>query len=253
MKMMAEDIKEIKIKTDHIFMIYKDKSEVYRDVLKISKNWISYKRNNFFDEHKYDRSWDYKTDSKEFENRFELLCHDILNLESPRTRSTDSGEFDVIITFNDESKKEIKFTGSFDQTPSLIRIAATINMMIPNKEPISGLMNFVNNFSFPKNEIYRFILLLSDLGKISLMSSSYPEWVYELFDRVPPNYKYHEITDKLISRNIPISSFDLEEIRAMLTYIMREEHFSSGSILKKIKDGTILKLLLRMDELISEE
>ena len=244
-------VKEIVIKTSHIFMVLREKEDVYKDEMIITENSISYQRFNIFDE-KYNLSWSHKTTSKEYKEKFNKLCSSLYPLKRDSYEFwTDCGEFEFVIKYNDLSEEVYSFTRHMIENENLKYLAYLIRDIAPISEPISGMIDYKIEKEYLDIILDDYIDKLSDSNVVNNLTWNYPEWVWEIFDLIPLDYKYSETTDKLLERNVDIRLYDFNEVKAMLTYVVRNEHFCDGAILEHIKNGTVLKLLKRLKELVS--
>lgn len=240
------NIKEISINTNHIFMRF-DPENTYKDRLRISKNWISYKRDYLCNEEKENDRWDYKTNSKEFKRKYNLLCYQIEKIRPAEFFKTDVGNFEISILYSDGTCQKYQYDGNFYDN-KLDEIARLISKMVPNNAPTSGLMKALNSPYIPDYILEECINKLSDRQEVEKVTCYYPRWIINIFDYVPP-IEYMDIATKLLNRRIDISLFDMTEVHAMLLYFIRGEHWDSGSMLEYIKNGYLLKVLIRYKEL----
>ena len=109
-------IKEIKI--DAYSGYFASPEEKCEEILKISSNWISFKRikaNTLIKELSdgEDIKWDYKTNNPSFEEKYESLCETLLDYNRDSTlRMLDAPGFNITIVFNDKEKKEYHYDGN---------------------------------------------------------------------------------------------------------------------------------------------
>lgn len=263
--MNDKTIKEIRINTMHVFLWCEDYNNMYTDTLRISKNWISYKRKSIKDE-KITKLWDYKTNSSEYEKKYENLCKNIKSIKHPNVMVTDCGRFTIVIIYEDNTIEEYNYSGDIYYN-DLDYIAYIIKSMIPFKEAYSGLLDSETeplntgptNVDDKKLEELINVLLSCPTIEYSepkningVFTSSYPiykKWVHDIFELMSPDYKYNKTTDYIQEKKLKIYELNTNEVRAMLTYIQRGEHFCDGFIVDNIYDKTILKLLIRIKKI----
>ena len=77
----------------------------------------------------------------------------------------------------------------------------------------------------------------------------YPEGFWDSFSVLEPDQQYMEHYIQDCAGMLP-SEMDIQQVRAALTYISRGEHFSQGFAVDYLEDKTLLKLLLRLDDLL---
>lgn len=88
----------------------------------------------------------------------------------------------------------------------------------------------------------------------NIVTWPHPGYTKECLDYVnilPPDLKYSDHYNKYCENVLP-TSMNARQIRTYMTWIMRGEHFCDGFLARYIENGTILKLLLRLDDLIQE-
>ena len=112
--MNNKEIREICVKTDHVFLAPPTSYEAYNDKLRISKQRISYKRIAFSTE-KVTKSWDYKTTSKEYSDNFEKLCTHIRMITPAEMMVTDCGGFDIEIIYTDMTSDIFEYSADFHE------------------------------------------------------------------------------------------------------------------------------------------
>lgn len=127
----ASNVKEVSIVSHYIFMMSND--YWYKDLLRISKNRISYRRNSF-------RSgdirseWSYKTTT---DNRlWDSLTSEIISTfdgEKPFIQITDSGSFNLRVTFKNDEHWDLDLSVNFSFN-KLSDLALLIKRMIPSDE-----------------------------------------------------------------------------------------------------------------------
>ena len=81
--------------------------------------------------------------------------------------------------------------------------------------------------------------------------SEYPRGVYTFYELFPIVGDYLEIVDGMKGKLEP-EEMDLLEAEAMLTYIIRGERFCDGHIAQFIRNGMLLRVLRRLEVLVSE-
>lgn len=78
----------------------------------------------------------------------------------------------------------------------------------------------------------------------------YPDGLFGIFDLLGHDYKYR-FTMEEWPKNLLPTDMDVWQIQTALTCLAREERFCTGAIAEVIDDGTLLKLLLRLDDLLN--
>ena len=139
MEITLNNIKEISLVTDYVFYGYDE--DAYTDLLRISKNWISYKRTNFHTK-KEVCSWSYKTTSEAYNRKFERLISDVERAFeiTDIVSITDCGWFNLRVTFKDNSHVDLHREGNFAMQ-SLDYLARSIKELIPRHEKYSDFLD----------------------------------------------------------------------------------------------------------------
>lgn len=88
-------------------------------------------------------------------------------------------------------------------------------------------------------------------GCITLGYPIYPEGVWEIFKLLKPDYDYREHQNQWPD-NLQPTDMSASQIRTELTSIHRAERFCDGAIAGHIENGYMLKLLLRLDDLLKK-
>ena len=78
----------------------------------------------------------------------------------------------------------------------------------------------------------------------------YPEGLYDIFDFLGHDYNYRFTMEEWPENLLP-TDMDIWQIQTALTYLARAERFCDGVIAGAIDDGTLLKLLLRLDDILN--
>lgn len=79
----------------------------------------------------------------------------------------------------------------------------------------------------------------------------YPEGIFDIFQLMESDLRYRRNMDKIRMQKLRISELSLSQIRTYLTYLQRGERFCDGTIAEAVDDGRLLKLLLRIHDLIN--
>lgn len=80
----------------------------------------------------------------------------------------------------------------------------------------------------------------------------YPPEIFEVFELMKPDYQYTDNIKKFPD-GLLASDMTAGQIRTMLTYIDRGERFCDGNIAAEVDNCRLLKLLLRLDDLLEQE
>lgn len=78
----------------------------------------------------------------------------------------------------------------------------------------------------------------------------YPPEIFEVFELLKPDYQYTDNIKKFPD-GLLATDMTVDQIRTMLTYIERGERFCDGSIAAEVENGRLLKILLRLDDLLT--
>lgn len=78
----------------------------------------------------------------------------------------------------------------------------------------------------------------------------YPEGLFGIFTLLGFDDEY-QVEKKEWPENLIPTDMDIWQIRTALTYLQRAEYFCTGAIAGAMDDGTLLKLLLRLEDLLN--
>lgn len=76
-----------------------------------------------------------------------------------------------------------------------------------------------------------------------------PEELWQVFNLMEPDRDYGTNMEKQPRRIVP-SEMSAKQINARLTWIQRGERFCDGNIAAEVENGNLLKMLLRLDDLL---
>lgn len=88
-----------------------------------------------------------------------------------------------------------------------------------------------------------------DKGVLTFAYPIYPQELFCVFDILEPDYNYTENISAWKEQPIA-SEMTAGQIKTMLTWIERGERFCDGNIAGEVDSGRLLKLLLRLDDLL---
>lgn len=131
-----------------------------------------------------------------------------------------------------------------------------------SEEEMEERMGAILLENLDREELDRLIQLLRTTGKVvwepmkeredgsyQLGYPKYPANLFDVFDLLGMDIDFRDRIDGG-GRRIPIHRMDILQIRAQLTYLVRAERFCDGVVADAVDDGTLLKLLLRIKELL---
>lgn len=127
----ASNVKEISIVSKFVFMMYN--GYWYKDLLRLSEHWVSYKRNSF-SKNKVVAEWSYKT--KRTNRIWESITKeaiDVFQRDKPWMFMTDVGSFNIRVTFKNNEHWDLELSSNFAAN-ELERLARMIKQMIPSEE-----------------------------------------------------------------------------------------------------------------------
>lgn len=81
----------------------------------------------------------------------------------------------------------------------------------------------------------------------------YPPEIFEVFHIMEPDYRYHANVREILERQLLPTGLSLVQIQTCLTWIRRGERLCDGLIAEKVNDGTLLKLLCRLEDLLLKQ
>lgn len=68
-----------------------------------------------------------------------------------------------------------------------------------------------------------------------------------------PDYQYNTSMREILDQRLLPTELSLVQIQTCLTWIDRGERFCDGIIAEKVNDGTLLKLLIRLEDLLLKQ
>ena len=81
----------------------------------------------------------------------------------------------------------------------------------------------------------------------------YPDWLMKELTPMAIMYGYRTRMEELEKNNTPIEQYELRDVLAEATYIVRSERFNDGVIATYVSNGRLLKLLLRLREILNNK
>jgi len=90
-------------------------------------------------------------------------------------------------------------------------------------------------------------------GRWLLGYPQYPPDIFEVFHIMEPDYRYNANVREILNRRLLPTELSLAQIQSCLTWIHRGERFCGGIIAEKVNDGTLLKLLFRLEDLLLKQ
>lgn len=79
----------------------------------------------------------------------------------------------------------------------------------------------------------------------------YPKGIFPILHLMEPDYQYSDHLKQMKKQKLRFSELSLSQIQTYLTYLHRGERFCDGLIAEAVNHGTLLKLLLRIHDLIN--
>ena len=231
----------------------------YKDSLKISKNWISYKKYylrypGLINELPKDIKWDYKTDNEAFESLFHAAVQNIdYGWFSPMI-AMDAPGFTIEIKYYDGSKKEIHYDylGIDLENDSLQHLFYLIRRMIPQGEELPFYLRPQEIDDVNERDLDEFLSELNKGTKINYYEM--PSWVYKMmFNFLERDFEYSSNIDINVAHHLDSRYLSFKEIKAYVTMITREEHFGEGAIAEFVNSGEALGIMNRLKELLDEQ
>lgn len=138
---------------------------------------------------------------------------------------------DEILKLGQDTLKEIVTSNKVEESTKNNELS-NANISDPNLVNINKLNDAIDFFC--ENRI---------MNKTRLNGSS------NLMQVMEPDYDYLNNYKKYCEGVLP-TNMNISQIRTMITWLLRADHFGYDYLSTSIKDGTVLKLLLRLDDLI---
>lgn len=253
---MGENVKEITIES---YPGYFSRIK-FEDKLKISSSWISYKKQyfNFLDSEDFeeeDVKWDYKTTSKEFSSLFDSLCNACLYYSKKDHGDVlDAGGYTITIKMLDNSKKELHFdyVGFNPEDEELQHIFHLIRKMIPQTEKLPFYLSHqsLEDIHMDIEKLDEIIAELEKKPKLDVYKG-YPKWVWTMIcGLLERDFEYTPTFDRLVKPTTDLSELSFEEIKTFVTGMARAEHWCEGGVIQFVENGSALKVMKRLRELL---
>ena len=247
-----DDIKYIKLAYGTGFF----SSYHFEEEIEISIDSISYKR-------KYnklppnsslkDYSWSYKSSSRNFSKEYIRLC-DALNRykQVNKEKVLDGDIFSIDIYYLSGEHKELLFQGRSKLDGELQYIKYLIRRLTPSIEDVPYCVKEQELEEVNVEELHKYIDLVKSAKEVDFEHGC-PKWIHNLFfGLVEMDYSYDKTLSLECGFNDNYDKYQFKEIKAFLTLIIREEHFGYEEIKRHVFDGSLLKVLNRLDELIKD-
>ena len=256
---MSENITRIQIKYHCGYFC----ENPYEDILSISSEKISYKRNyrnslylDLDSDEVTEADWDFKIANKKYREYFKRLLMELDLYEQPiKETILDAPSFNILLKNGRKIIKDMHFDfcGPFLQDQNLQFIFFLIRKLIPQNDYLI-LPEYLNEQTTDDVDLDDLDTIIEKLESEDASAYPYPKWVYlmmnELLER---DFEYSLTTDKLIEQKINISDFTFKEVKAYLTFVFRAEHFTEFAIKRFIESGEALQLMKRLYEICSPD
>lgn len=246
-----DDIKYIKLASGTgLFSSYHFEEEI-----EISIEMISYKR-------KYnklppnsslkDYSWSYKSDSRNFSKEYIRLCSALNRYKQVnKDKAHDKDIFTIDIYYLSGEHKELTFQEKSKLDGDLQYIKYLIRRLTPCIEDVPYCIKEQELEEVNVEELHKYIDLVKS-AKEEDFKDGCPKWTHDLFsDLVEMDYSYDKTLSLDSGFNDNYDKYQFKEVKAFLTLITRD-YFSCGEIKRHVFDGSLLKILNRLDELIKD-
>lgn len=92
----------------------------------------------------------------------------------------------------------------------------------------------------------------SEGGVIHFAFPVYPEELWQIFNLMKPDIHFATNMEKQPRRIVP-SEMSVKQINTRLTWIQMGERFCDGNIAAEVENGNLLKMLLRLDDLLKKQ
>lgn len=124
----------------------------YKELLRVSRGWLSYKKTYQVDDNE-DVNWSYKSNSKESFIKFECacdVCYHLFNVRHEHIRVDSPYSFNVRVTYNDLTHIDLKFNGTFADN-NLFDYVIMFVKIIPDGEIYPECFTVFKNIYLNKN------------------------------------------------------------------------------------------------------
>ena len=246
----------------------------YEETLKISSNWISYKKSVVItpiDKESFDKEeeikWDYKTNNPLFEEKYSSLCESFLYYKkSKRGEVLDASSFCITLIKNDGTKEKLNFDLDVNeqQDISLRKIANQILDMIPRDEAYPECLRHQEIYDVDLSQVLSVVEELKKSPKIKIVYPEqnnadpntliigypdYPKWLYPISDGelIETDFEYLKNYEKFFGQKAPEEideeKLTFEQIKTLITFFRQQEKFCDGHMAHLIENGCLLKWL----------
>ena len=265
-------IKEIRIETYNGYFAL----EPFIEILKVSSNWISFKRYNPKEaDNTQCVAWDYKTTNPKFLEKYQCLCEaiDLYNKKGDLD-AADVSSFALIITLNNNKRNTYHFNCDVNAQKDieLRRIANIILEMIPVGEEYPSCLRHQEPADVNWAVIENIVKELEKKPQIDIVFPeecnqnmlqigypNYPRWVNTLIEEsiFEPDLNYDKNYVRFFGNKkleeINVDELDFDKLRTLITLLSRQEKFCDGFIAKYIENGCLLKWLNKALDLFTNE
>ncbi len=229
----------------------------YIKKLKITDNSVSFKKQVF--EHCYELdtgetpgqvvdSWEIRSNTERYQYLFHWVHSDLDGLKraSPKRKAPDDTLFTVRVTYADGTHKTHSFHGDCHLN-GLDHFAYLVRELIPRGFDHPEELDLHDLANLDDERLDELISILEERPEVD--SWHMYRWMLDIGDLMCPDFKYWDRIENIKSKEIHIEHFDVDDVRAYLTYYFRGEHFCDGHMAKEIRSGVVLKVLKRLSEI----
>ena len=227
----------------------------YEDKFVITNNSVNYKKeysgpfrfNEDGSPQQFENiQWSYKT-KNEFK-WFESLRMDLELLEQEEQHVLDAGGYSLDIFYEDGTKKSFHFFDVGDvKNETLQHIFYLLRQVVPPNEEIPNYMQISYDTDY---YLLKEILKTLEKGETYNGQSLKEDFLLKL---VEFDFEYVKNIERIENEKKQIENFSFDEIRTFITYMARDERWSSGAFEEYVKDGTALRVAKRLKELTYED
>ncbi len=169
----------------------------------------------------------------------------------------DAGGYTITIKMLDGSKKELHFDDiGFDpEDEGLQHIFHLLRKMIPQIEELPFYLSLqsLEDVQIKIDQLDEIIAELEKKPKLDV-NKGYPKWVWTMIcGLLERDFDYTQLFERLTDPNTDLSKLSFEEIKAFVTGMARAEHWCEGCVIQFIENGSALKVMKRLRELLKAD
>ena len=192
--------------------------------------------------------WEVRSKKENYQKLLEWARFE-LNDARPKRGIPVGTSFTIRVTYVDGTHETRLFHGDC-QSNHLDHFAYLVRELIPEGFDHPDELDVHDFANLDGAKLDELIGILKERPKID--HSRTPRWVGDIGYLMCPDFEYVKHVENIRAKEIHIEHFDVDDVRAYLTYYWRGEHFCDGFMISEIESGVVVKVLKRLSELYKE-